>query len=438
MVEERRIFNSLLVFLESVIPELPDIRTGKNKKYEMRDAILSAFASFFIQCPSFLSYQRLMEQNKGNNNGRTLFDINVIPSDNQIRNLLDPIAPRYIFPVFSDAFLFLKETKILDTYRSNLDTYLIALDGTWFHSSEKIFCNSCLHKDHKDGKRTYYHTAITPVIVKPGCNKVISLEPEFIQNQDGKDKQDCENSAAKRWIIEKGIKYIDLGATFLGDDLYCKQPICELILSKGGNFLFTCKALSHKHLYEEIDSFDPKDDLNEMIIKKWYKSERLYDRYRFINNVPLKDGKDALNVNWVELTILDKNGMVRNRFAFATNHTITKDNVVYIVEAGRSRWKIENEHNNTLKTKGYNLEHNFGHGKENLSNLLLTLNLLAFLFHTILEFLDRRYALIRKTLPRRITFYNDLRALTRYMCFRHWNHLMLFMLQGLKLEDPGG
>ena len=29
----------------------------------------------------------------------------------------------------------------------------------------------------------------------------------------------------------------------------------------------------------------------------------------------------------------------------------------------------ENEHNNTLKTKGYNLEHNFGHGSEHLSKL---------------------------------------------------------------------
>ena len=60
MVGESRIFNSLLVFLESVIPELPDLRTGKNKKYEMRDAVLSAFAPFFIQSPSFLFYQRLL------------------------------------------------------------------------------------------------------------------------------------------------------------------------------------------------------------------------------------------------------------------------------------------------------------------------------------------------------------------------------------------
>ena len=154
--------------------------------------------------------------------------------------------------------------------------------------------------------------------------------------------------------------------------------------------------------------------------------------------MPLKDGEDALRVNWAELTIVDAEGKIRKRHSFATNHHITKDNVVSLVEAGRARWKIENEHNNTLKTKGYNLEHNFGHGKENLSNLLLTFNLLAFLFHTVLEFFDKRYALIRTTLPRRDRFFNDLKALCQYFLFKNWDDLMRFMLKGLELEDPGG
>ena len=105
-----------------------------------------------------------------------------------------------------------------------------------------------------------------------------------------------------------------------------------------------------------------------------------------------------------------------------------------VAHDGRS----ENEHNNTLKTKGYNLEHNFGHGEKNLSNLLLSFNLLAFLFHTMLDLFDPRYALIRKTLPRRDRFFNDIKALTQYMLFDSWDALMLFMLEGLDLEDPGG
>ncbi|MDP6966494.1 MAG: ISNCY family transposase, partial [Candidatus Marinimicrobia bacterium] len=73
--------------------------------------------------------------------------------------------------------------------------------------------------------------------------------------------------------------------------------------------------------------------------------------------------------------------------------------MIRLIEAGRCRWKIENEDFNTLKTKGYHFEHNFGHGKQFLSQTLLSLNTLAFLFHTVLEILDERCALLRKTLP---------------------------------------
>jgi hypothetical protein len=157
-----------------------------------------------------------------------------------------------------------------------------------------------------------------------------------------------------------------------------------------------------------------------------------------MNDVPIRDGEDALRVNWLELTITDETGKLRKRFAFITDHRVTRDNVVELIAAGRARWKIENEHNNTLKTKGYNLEHNFGHGKRYLSNLLLTMNLLAFLFHTVLEIFDKRYAILRKAVGRRQTFFDDLRTLTRYWCFDGWDDMMRFMLRGLKIPDPGG
>jgi len=98
------------------------------------------------------------------------------------------------------------------------------------------------------------------------------------------------------------------------------------------------------------------------------------------------------------------------------NHLLTDQTVLEVVKAGRTRWKGENENNNVLKTKkGYHLEHNFGHGKQYLATLLLTLNLLAFLFHTVLELADDRYRLLRQALGARRTF--------RYSAF---NPLSLF------------
>jgi len=121
------------------------------------------------------------------------------------------------------------------------------------------------------------------------------------------------------------------------------------------------------------------------------------DTYRFASQLPLRDGDDALEVNWCELTTTRDDGKVVYHNAFATHHPITAANVAEIVRAGRARWKVENENNNTLKTKGYHLTHNFGHGKQHLSALLATLNLLAFLFHTLPELLDSSYQRIRQS-----------------------------------------
>ncbi|MGC8713158.1 MAG: ISNCY-like element ISAtsp9 family transposase, partial [Leptodesmis sp.] len=85
-----------------VLSSLPDKRTGKNIRYGMEDAALSAFSVFFTQTPSFLAYQRMMEGSKGHSNAQSLFGVHRIPSDNQIRALLDPVKPKQVFPIFEE------------------------------------------------------------------------------------------------------------------------------------------------------------------------------------------------------------------------------------------------------------------------------------------------------------------------------------------------
>jgi hypothetical protein len=108
---------------------------------------------------------------------------------------------------------------------------------------------------------------------------------------------------------------------------------------------------------------------------------------------------------------------------------------VDVAQAGRGRWKIENEHNHVLKTKGYHLEHNLGHGTQYLSAFMRSLHLLALLCHTVLEWSDEPYALLRQVLARRQTFFQDIQALMRSMVFDDWHHLMDCMIRGLALES---
>jgi hypothetical protein len=434
---ETRVFHYFINQLEEAIAKFPDIRTGNNTQFHMRDAAFAAYSVFHMQSPSFLSHQNYMQEMHGKNNARTIFQIEKIPSDNHIRNMLDPVSPSYLFPVYWSVFNWLKSKGSIDDFRCLKGNLLIPLDGTGFFSSDEISCSNCTVKEHRKGKTNYSHSAITPALVCIGKSQVIPLPQEFITPQDGHDKQDCENAAAKRWLKSYGSLLAPLRATILGDDLYSRQPVCQAVLNEGLNFIFFCKSSSHKYLTEWISGFEPKEDLNQFTIKSWNGKQRRYHTYRFRNDVPLKEGQDALRVNWAELVVTDKEGKVINHFSFVTNHEITRDNVVQLIEAGRTRWKIENENNNVLKTKGYHIEHNFGHGKRYLANFLLSLNILAFLCHTLLELFDKRYGLLRKTLSRRRKFFTDIVALTTYICFDGWNELLIFMIKGLELLDPG-
>jgi len=375
-----------------------------------------------------------MQKNKGLNNANSLFGIQTIPSDNHIRNVTDVIPPSHVFPVFIRIIEDLKNLGYLDTLRSYNRNLLCALDGTQYFSSKKIHCENCNTKEHKNGKVTYSQSAITPVFVAPGIDKVISLPPEFITPQDGNSKQDCENAAAKRWLNQYAQLLKELRVTIIGDDLYCKQPIVSLIMKHGLDFILTCKPDSHKTLYKWVEEMQELGAVETVTEKRWTGKTYLIDTYRFVNQVPIRDGQDAQNVNWCELITTLPDDTIVYRNSFVTNFIISKSTVKQIVADGRARWKVENENNNVLKNNGYNLEHNFGHGKKYLSQFMLTLNLLAFLFHTVLEVADKKYILIRNSLPARKTFFDDIRALTRYIYFESWNAMLLFMIRGLKLN----
>jgi hypothetical protein len=433
---KRLSFSNLNRRLQVVVDSLPEHRNGKNVTYAIRDAALGAFSVFFMQSPSFLAHQEEMQLNTGRNNAVSLFELQAIPSDNQIRNLLDPLEAEQLFPVYTEVTSLLEASGELQAFRDYRDHLLIVLDGTEYFSSKEIHCDHCSHRTHGD-ETTYFHAVITPVIAAPGNSRVISLEPEFIVPQDGHAKQDCERAAAKRWLEQYGSRYAAIKATLLGDDLYCNQPLCEQVLAKKLNFIFVCKPDSHPELYQMVAFLEANGQVEQFSERIWKGKYAEIRTYRFANVVPLRAGADALQVNWCELTMQNETtGKITYRNAWATHHEISHTTVKAIVQAGRTRWKVENENNNVLKTKGYHFEHNFGHGSQHLAAFLLTLNLLAFLFHTVLDLTDAKYKLLREKLRVRKTFLDDLRALTRYLYFESWEHLMDFMIANLKLIPP--
>jgi hypothetical protein len=422
--------------IRGVFEQFTDPRKGKNTSYTMVDAGLSAFSIFFMQSPSFLEYQRSLDQKLGKNNARTLFGVHDIPSDNQTRHLLDSTAPGQVKPLFSYLFKALNQAGVIERYRSVNQTLLLALDGTEYFSSQNIHCPNCSSRQHANGQVTYFHTALTPVLVKPGLDKVIPLTPEFVRPQDGAEKQDCELNAAKRWLADHGDDYRPFNVTLLGDDRYCHEPFCRMVLNQGMGFILVCKPAAHPLMSEWLAFLERGGAVRTVVQRRWTGRRHEIDTYRYAETLPLRDGDDALMVNWCELATTDKNANILYHNTFATNLALHDQNVATVVEAGRSRWKIENENNNTLKTKGYHFEHNYGHGQHYLSSLLASLIILALLVHTVLEWMDDQYQLRRQKLPSRQRLFSDIRTLTSYLCFESWRDLMTFMLQSFETTPP--
>ena len=426
------VVDACITRLKALGARLPDKRTGQNIRYLMEDMVLGAFAVFFLQCPSFLARQKALQNSKGRSNANTVFQIEETPCDEHIRQMLDPVAPHYFYPEFHALLAEVAARGHLAAYRVLEGQHLlISLDGTQYFSSYAIECQNCSHRKRRNGKVQHYHSAILPVIVAPGNPHVLPVPPEYIVPQDGHTKQDCERAASKRWVTQHAAYYRD--AVLMGDDLYSNQPLCAHILVHRLHFLFGCKPDSHPTLYAELDQ--RADDITTYTVRKWNGQHSELWTYRFCNAVPLRAGEDALLVNWFELQIshLDT-GKSLYHHTWVTDLPITADNLADIVRCGRAHWKVENENNNVLKTKGYHLEHNFGHGEQYLAMTLLTLNLLAFLLHTVAHLSNKIYGRIRTALGRRDAFFNDLRAVLRYLIFSSWAELLYFMAVQLEID----
>ena len=424
-------FGALIAYLNRAIVQMKDPRQASNgTKYTLRDAVWGAFSVFFMQSESFLEHQRHMDSNQGKSNAQTLFGMMNIPTVPQIRNILDGISATTLSSVFNCVYQGLRRDGHLKPFEY-LGGFLIALDGTQYFDSHQLSCKCCSSRTHKNGTITYFHSAILPVIVAPGQSQVISLAPEFITPQDGHQKQDCEVAAAKRWLKTHALEFQGQPITLLGGDLYSHQPMCEEILLSGMNFIFTCLETSHTALYDWLKYLDGIGEVKKLEVKQWHKNSREVYSYQYVNCIPLRDAQPAIEVNWCKLIhTRESDGKILYENAFITHHKLTEQSVPLVVAAGRCRWKTENENHNVLKTKGYHLEHNFGHGQEHLAACLLTLNLLAFLFHTVLHLTDLAYQQIRHKRGTRRGFFQDLLTLTKYLLFESWQSLIDFMLDG--------
>jgi hypothetical protein len=352
---------------------IPDARRAP--QFTLPDTLMAGVALFALKDPSLLAFvRRPLDHNLG-----TVFGLAGIPSDTQMRAILDDVDPDHLRGPFREVFERLRAARVLDDYRVQ-GCYLVALDGVEYLCSQKVHCPHCLTRGHANGTTSYYHQLLGAALVHPDRAEVFVLTPEPIRNADGAAKNDCERNAARRWLARFRQEYPALPVIIVEDAPSSNGPHVRDLVAAKCHVLLGVKPADHAHLFEHVcarqeqQAFELVEDVDA---RTGVRRSHLW-----IGDLPLNASHADLRVNFVHLVECDPDGTQRE-WTGVTDLAVNGTNVRLLARAARARWRIENETFNTLKNQGYQFEHNFGHGENNLSVVLAHLMLLAFLIDQV-------------------------------------------------------
>lgn len=406
------------------------LRSGFERIYDHRprpgislpDALLSAFAMFSLKDPSLLAFDKRREDA----NLKSLYGIGQIPSDTRMREILDPVDPQQLRPLFNDVFRSLQRGKALEQFVFHEGYYLLALDGTGYFSSSAVHCDSCLQKvNSRTGEVTYSHQMLGAVLVHPDFREVIPLAPEPIIKQDGSTKNDCERNASKRFLRKVRQEHPHLRFLVIEDGLASNAPHIRELQSLSMRFLLGAKPGDHAFLFEKLlNAYD-----NDRVTTLTYQLPGGGSReISFTHGLPLNEANPDLLLNFLQCYEFDAAGNTQKMFSWVTDLEMTSENAPHLVRGGRARWKIENETFNTLKNQDDQFEHNFGHGEQNLSVIFAMLMMLAFLVDQTQQLCCPLFQAVWEKSGSKRDLWDQMRSHFRHFVFTSMQHLYEVML----------
>jgi hypothetical protein len=406
----------LLKTIHESFASVPDPRSER-AEIPLGDALMAGLAVFGLKYPSLLKFDEASREGVIRHNLRTLYGVERAPCDTQLRTILDPVAPEHLRPAFRAVHRELQRHKALEAYRYLDGHYLVSVDGTGQFASSEISCPQCCVKTSQ-GRESYYHQLLGAVLVHPALKTVLPIAAEPITRPDGARKNDCERNAAKRLLRQLRRDYPQLKLLVVEDSLSANGPHLELLKELDLRYLIGVKPGDHEALFEAVQVRLRAGQCEEREVTD---ARGVVCGYRWVNDLPLNQAHPQLKVNFLEYW--EVGGEQERLWSWITDLWLTCDNVEPIMRGGRARWKIENETFNTLKTQGYELEHNYGHGQQYLATVFATLTMLAFLVDQAQELGCRLFQAARAHFHSRTSLWERLRVLFTGFYIADWKTL---------------
>ena len=425
--------DALISLLRKRFEAVPDGRRPGSITYSMADALAGAFAMFSLKQPSLLMFQNQKDQPAI----KKLYQLDQVPSDSTMREILDGAEIDQLNEAFADIFYELQRVGILKQFVVDDGRYAIAIDGTEYFSSDTIHCPQCMQRKVGKDKIQYYHQAVAATLVHPDLKTVIPLAVEPIVKQDGETKNDCERNATRRLLERFRRMHPQLKAIVIEDGLSSNAPHIADLKRLNLRFLLMAKPSDHQHLFSEVlEASDEERDENISIFDVADPRVQLRQT-QYVSNIALNASNKDVRVNFLQHFEFDpQTGDVRKRFSWVTDVDLDRSKFTLYTRIGRSRWRIENETFNTLKNQGYHYEHNYGHGNKNLTTVMMLLMFLAFLVDQVQQTCCPQFAAVLEMLKSRRQLWEDLRRCVRTFVFESFAQLWSAILRGATLDLP--
>ena len=419
--------DALLRLVRDGFDAIPDQRCG-DAEIAFTDTLMSAFAMFSLKSPSLLAF----DKQRAEGNLHTIYGIERVPCDTYMRERLDPVSPASLRPSFQGVFRQLQRGKVLEPMTFLEGHYLVALDGTGYFSSKTIHCASCLQKHHRNGSITYYHQLLGAAIIHPDFREVIPLMPEPMVQQDGTEKNDGERKAAKRFIATLRKDHPHLKCIVTEESLRSNAPHIETLHDYDCHYILGVKEGDHAYLFAQVQAAEDAGRIT--YDERPDRAVGVVHRFRFVHAVPLNASNADVRVNCIEYWEIGADKI--QHFSWVTDLRVSTRNVYHLMRGGRARWKIENETLNTLKNQGYYFEHNYGHGEQNLSVVLATMMMLAFLVDQTQQLCCALFRAVWAKLGSKRLLWERMRALFYDYRLESMRELLEALLYGFEKSRP--
>lgn len=292
-----------------------------------------------------------------------LFGVEQAPHGDTLDYAFSNLDPQQVQERVTRLVEILIRKKVLERYRLLGQYYVIAMDGTGIYSFSQRHCNHCLTRTH-DGKTTYYHHVLEAKLVT--CDGLaFSLMSEFIENPaPNPTKQDCELKAFYRLAERLKERFPRLPICLSLDGLFAGGPTFQLCRHYHWRFAIVLKEKGLSSVYQDflgLVKLCPDQCLKENFIKP-IQIKRVFRWIDHLEYLDTEKRDHLLNVIELQETKPGAGELQTTRFMWVTDLPVAKDNLREIAQnAGRDRWKIENQGFNSQKQGGFALEHLYSH-----------------------------------------------------------------------------